>query len=66
MDRGLRRAIVLQLYTRLPAVMADSDAWAEYSENKAVLKALHAFQCEMLGSGAGYGVMTPPASPTKK
>jgi len=68
MDRGLRRAVVLQLHMRLPAVVADADAWKEYSENKAVLKALHTFQCEMWESGAGYGygVITPPASPTKK
>ena len=65
-DRGLRKAIIAQLHTRLSAIMDDEEAWKECSENKAVLKALHAYQCEMLDAALCYGILTPPATPTKR
>lgn len=64
-DRGLRKAIIAHVQTRLPTIMDDEAAWQEYSENKAVLKALHTYQCEMM-DGSAFGVPTPPVSPTKK
>lgn len=64
-DRGLRKAIIVHLHTRLPSIMDDEAAWQEYAENKPVLKALHAHQCGML-DGSALGVLTPPVSPTKK
>ncbi|KAI8938999.1 hypothetical protein NX059_004843 [Plenodomus lindquistii] len=64
-DGGLRQAIVLQIQARLSAIMEDEEAWKEYAENKEVVRALHMHQCEMWGGG-GVGMMTPPATPTKK
>jgi histone acetyltransferase HTATIP len=46
--------------------MDDEDAWAEYSGNKAVLKALHVYQCGMINGVFGNGMVTPPTSPTKR
>ncbi|KAG9389324.1 hypothetical protein A1F94_002217 [Pyrenophora tritici-repentis] len=63
-DRGLRKAIIAHVQMRLPTIMDDEAAWEEYSENKAVPKALHTHQRDMM-DGA-FGVLTPPVSPTKK
>ncbi|XP_014555123.1 hypothetical protein COCVIDRAFT_103184 [Bipolaris victoriae FI3] len=65
LDHGLRNAIILQLHIRLPAIMEDKDAWNYYSENKAVLKALHSYQCGMQDIMRSSGIFTPPASPHK-
>ncbi|KAF1939606.1 histone acetyltransferase MYST2 [Clathrospora elynae] len=65
MDRGLRKAIIVQLLARLPSIMEDEDSWKKYSENKAVLKALHTYQCGMLDTVSSHGLLTPPSSPTK-
>jgi histone acetyltransferase HTATIP len=46
--------------------MDDEDAWAEYSGNRAVLKALHVYQCEVRDGLSSNGMVTPPVSPTKK
>ncbi|CAA9957324.1 BTB domain containing protein [Pyrenophora teres f. maculata] len=64
-DRGLRKAIIAHVQTRLPSIMDDEAAWEDYSGNKAVLKALHIHQCEMI-DGPAFGVLTPLASPAKK
>ena len=40
-DRGLRKAIITQVYSRMPQIMNDEAAWQEHSKNKAVMKALH-------------------------
>ncbi|KAH9869228.1 hypothetical protein IAQ61_006433 [Plenodomus lingam] len=63
MDCGLRKSIVMQLHSRLPAIMADEEAWKEYAANKEVVRALHEHQCELLGVG---GILTPPSTPTKR
>ncbi|EUC46617.1 hypothetical protein COCMIDRAFT_35729 [Bipolaris oryzae ATCC 44560] len=65
LDHGLRNAIILHLHVRLPAIMEDKDAWNYYSENKAVLKALHSYQCGMQDTTRSSGIFTPPASPRK-
>ena len=41
-DCGLRKAIIEQVYTRLPAILNDKAALQQYLENKIVLKAFHA------------------------
>ncbi|KAF1848313.1 histone acetyltransferase MYST2 [Cucurbitaria berberidis CBS 394.84] len=64
-DRGLRKATIKLLQARLPAIMEDEDAWKEFSDNKVVLKAFHAYQCEITDSEFSTGVHTPPATPTK-
>ncbi|KAL6156788.1 hypothetical protein ACJQWK_06584 [Exserohilum turcicum] len=65
-DSGLRKAITLQLHARLPAIMEDEAAWQDYSEDKALLKALHSHQCGIQDAMRPFGISTPPASPTKK
>ncbi|KAH9864574.1 hypothetical protein J1614_010509 [Plenodomus biglobosus] len=69
MDYGLRKACVMQLQARMPAILVDDDAWEEYAGNKELVKALHSYHCyhcDLLGVGSGTGIMTPPTSPTKK
>jgi histone acetyltransferase HTATIP len=46
--------------------MEDDDAWDEYSGNRVLVKAVHKNQVEMLEEGKASGLVTPPASPTKK
>ncbi|KAL1793826.1 hypothetical protein ACET3X_007247 [Alternaria dauci] len=67
-DRGLRKAIIECIRTRMPAILEDESAWKDFSENKNVLRAFHMHMCEMDESGgnavaAGVGTMTPPATP---
>ena len=70
-DRGLRKAIIACVRTRMPAILGDESAWKEFSENKDVLRAFHLHTCEMDGAdgsngdtvGIGAGMTTPPASP---
>jgi histone acetyltransferase HTATIP len=65
-DRGLRKAIIVQLQARLPAIMEDEGAWDDYSRDRALVKALHAHQCELSEPASFSGVLTPPSTPTKK
>jgi histone acetyltransferase HTATIP len=65
-DRGLKKAIIGQLQIRLESIMEDDDAWDEYSGNRVLVKAVHKNQVEMLEEGKASGLVTPPASPTKK
>ncbi|CAO2654407.1 Nn.00g111400.m01.CDS01 [Neocucurbitaria sp. VM-36] len=65
-DLGLRKSAIKLLHARLPGIMEDEDAWKEFSDNKILLKAFHAYQCEMTDNGSSTGVLTPPATPTKK
>ncbi|KAB2098696.1 hypothetical protein AG0111_0g12992 [Alternaria gaisen] len=70
-DRGLRKAIITCVRTRMPAILGDESAWKEFSENKDVLRAFHLHMCEMDGAdgsngnvvGIGAGMTTPPALP---
>ena len=68
-DRGLRKAIITCVRTRMPAILGDESAWKEFSENKDVLRAFHLHMCEMDGAaggnvvGIGAGMTTPAASP---
>lgn len=70
-DRGLRKAIIACVRTRMPAILGDESAWKEFSENKDVLRAFHLHLCEIDGAdgsngnvvGIGAGMTTPPASP---
>lgn len=66
LDRGLRKALIIQVHARLPAIMDDKGAWDEYSGNKTLLKALHVYQCEVLEAATAHGILTPPVSPTKR
>ncbi|KAL6707840.1 hypothetical protein ACN47E_003740 [Coniothyrium glycines] len=65
-DRGLRRAVVACMQARMPCILQDQDAWQEFSNNKAVLKAFHRYQCEVAQFDSSDGTVTPPATPTKK
>ncbi|KAJ4375269.1 hypothetical protein N0V83_002355 [Neocucurbitaria cava] len=65
-DLGLRKATIKLLQARLPAIMEDELAWKEFSDNKVLLKAFHAYQCEMADSESSTSVPTPPATPPKK
>ncbi|KAH3919896.1 hypothetical protein HBI56_032390 [Parastagonospora nodorum] len=60
-DCGLRKAIIVQIHARLSTIMDDEAAWQAYSGNKAVLKALHEYQCAAIEETA---LQSPPASPT--
>ncbi|KAF1931493.1 uncharacterized protein M421DRAFT_417262 [Didymella exigua CBS 183.55] len=50
-DCGLRKAIIQQIYIRLPPILSDKKAWQEYSENRAVSKALHAHVAHLFMPG---------------
>ncbi|KAF3051363.1 hypothetical protein E8E11_010392 [Didymella keratinophila] len=70
-DRGLRMAIIGQIYTRMPAILNGETAWQEYSENKAVLKAFHAhvarleMPTQLIAAAQGSQCLSPPATPTR-
>jgi histone acetyltransferase HTATIP len=65
MDGGLRRAVVIQINSRLPAVVGDESAWADLSGDKTLLKALHVYQCD-LGHGVGnHHISTPEYTLTR-
>ncbi|KAJ4383251.1 hypothetical protein N0V86_001296 [Didymella sp. IMI 355093] len=70
-DRGLRKAIIGHIYMRLPAILNDETAWQEYSENKTVLKALHAhvahleMRTQLLAATQESQCPSPPATPTR-
>jgi histone acetyltransferase HTATIP len=64
-DCGLRLAAISQILARLPTIMEDEEAWEAYCDNKAVLKALHEFQCVAMEDAAADAILTPPVSPKK-
>lgn len=70
-DRGLRKAIIGQIHTRLPAILNDETAWQEYSENKAILKAFHThiarveMPTQLIAATQGSQCPSPPATPTR-
>ncbi|KAF2819524.1 hypothetical protein CC86DRAFT_362358 [Ophiobolus disseminans] len=64
-DCGLRKAIILQIQSRLSTIMGDEAAWEGYSGNKTLLKALHECQCASLEDLGSDEAMTPPATPVK-
>jgi histone acetyltransferase HTATIP len=62
-DHGLRRAVIVQIDARMPAIIGDEGAWKELMEDRKVLKALHVHMCEGREDSGGSGVVTPPATP---
>lgn len=70
-DCGLRKAIIVQLHNRMPAVIEYQAAWNEYSESKALLKALHTHMFHHAGSAGPRAVdqaaqcFSPPPTPTR-
>jgi histone acetyltransferase HTATIP len=64
-DGGLRKAIVAQIHTRMPAIIEDDGAWEEYTLNKSVLKAVHVYQCELRDDARSGAILTPPGTPAK-
>ena len=69
-DRGLRKAITrLLCVDRMSAIMDNQTAWKEYTENKALLRAVHLikFNPGKAESRAAYETeqcATPPETPT--
>jgi hypothetical protein len=41
LDQDLRQALIVEIQIRLPMIINDEGAWAEYSSNKTLLKAFH-------------------------
>jgi histone acetyltransferase HTATIP len=65
--RGLKKALIGLFQMRMAAIIEDEDAWEEYYGNRRLVKALHAYQCEMSEAvPASSEMLTPPATPTKK
>jgi hypothetical protein len=70
-DRGLRKALIRQIYTRMPAILNDEIAWQEYSEHKAVLRAYHThvarleMPAQLIAAAQGSQCPSPPATPTR-
>jgi histone acetyltransferase HTATIP len=62
-DGGLRRAVMVQIDARLPAILEDENAWDELSDTKTVLKALHEYQCALRDDGPSNAAVTPPVAP---
>jgi histone acetyltransferase HTATIP len=62
---GLRRALVIQIDARLPAIVDDEGAWEEYSRNKTVMKALHVYQCNMRDDASSCFTLSTPVAPVK-
>jgi histone acetyltransferase HTATIP len=62
---GLRRALVIQIDNRLPAIVEDEGAWEEYSKNKTVMKALHIYQCNMRDDVSSCSTLSTPVTPVK-
>lgn len=70
-DRGLRKAITgLICVDRMPAIMDNQAAWKEYTENKALLRAVHLRKFPGARNAESYVVIgteqcaTPPETPT--
>ncbi|KAF2134565.1 histone acetyltransferase MYST2 [Dothidotthia symphoricarpi CBS 119687] len=61
MDRGLRKAVIIQTLARLPAITNDEDAWEEYMRHGVVVRAVSTQYYETKEPV----IMTPPSTPEK-
>lgn len=61
-DHGLRRAVIVQIDARMPAIIGNEGAWKELMDDRKVLNALHVHMCEGREE-CEEKVLTPPATP---
>lgn len=70
-DRGLRKAVIHQIYKRLPAILNDNVAWQEYSGNQAVTKEVHIYVAQLhmpgqqINANSPVQCPSPPETPTR-